>query len=167
MKKSKLKFISNKKVLKIVIAALAASIVFVAGYWLNVVLNGQNDKVLVWAVDDTVKIPDGLEGYLMSESKDDCMGYRGTDSPTGVTLYAVEKSVGDWFAAMSTGCSDMLAGSEFMTVAMKKDGKWTLTQPIRYFNSTPDCEQLQKYSITKDAEPECWDGDREIQDNSL
>jgi hypothetical protein len=147
----------------IVILALG----FVAGFVTNTLTSKENN-VRVWAVDNTVKIPTGLENYLESNSNYDCKSYRGTDTPTGVALYAVEKVVGNNYVKMSYGCSDNLNQDTYI-IAIKQNGKWSLIQPVEYNNGAeaPFCTALEKYHIGKNAEPYCIDQQGKTKSNNI
>ena len=142
---------------------------FALGYLTNNLLNKDSENVKVWAVDDSVVIPSGLESYLEKNSDDDCKQYRGTDTPDGVALYAIQANVDNRYVRMSYGCSDNLI-EEVTIVAVKQDnGDWTLIPPTEYSGSgeNPLCQQLEKYNINKIAEPECEDSKGKIQENSI
>ncbi|MBI2285452.1 hypothetical protein HYU82_01335 [Candidatus Saccharibacteria bacterium] len=158
----------GKKLMKgnLVTAAILFVIGLLIGLGLSAVLNNQNRNIRVWAVDDTVRMPLGLQSYLEKNHDNDCKNYRGTDSPTGVALFAVEKSVGDTYARMSYGCSDNLTPS---IVAVKNNGVWILTQPVEYYGNSdgkPICNTVDKFKISKTAEPQCVDSKGQVQENS-
>jgi hypothetical protein len=132
---------------------LAAAILAAAG---TLVLrnNDKAPRVLVWGIDETVSVPKDLKKDLEISSKDDCKDYRGTDGPDGVTLFAVQKVNND-FAKMSYGCSDTLS-FDVSIVAVKKDGKWELIQPVEYYEfNMPKCAVMDKYGIDRSNESEC------------
>ena len=140
----------------------------VSGFVICKTITDQPKNIRVWAVEDTVKIPTGLQSYLESNHKNDCKSWRGTDTPTGVALFAVEKSVGDQYALMTYGCSDQLNPGTTI-VAAKVNGKWIITQPVEYYSGKdklPSCSQIDKYQISKNAEPKCVDSKGSTKENT-
>ena len=131
-------------------------------------MNTEPKNVEVWAVDTSVKMPVGLKAYLESHDTNDCKSYKGTGTPTGVSLFALEKSVDDKYAKMAYGCSDDLRFNTTI-VAVKQNDKWVLVQPTQYYSGNGDlplCSAISKYSISKDAEPQCVDTKGAIQENA-
>ncbi len=164
MKKAK----SDNKRLKYVLSFVGILVIgFVLGFLVAKTPTHKDNNVKVWTVDKTVKMPKGLEGYLSANSQNDCRGYRGTGSPTGVAIFAIEKSVGDDYARMAYGCSDNLTAPSGI-VAVKENNKWQLIQPVEYYanGEAPLCGQLDKYKISKQAEPKCVNDKGRAQDNN-
>lgn len=126
---------------------------------------------LVWAADNTVKIPKDLRAFLMA--KNDCKAYRGTDSPTGVGLWGVYQVSKSQYAKIAYGCSWNLSS---YVMAVKQKGSWQLIKPTEYFapfkngvdpskGALPFCNVLEQYKIPKDIEPFCVKADGSAQSN--
>lgn len=126
---------------------------------------------LVWAADNTVKVPVSLTDYLLT--KDDCKHYKGSGSPKGLGLWAVYQVSGDTFAKIAYGCSWNLS-SYIMAVKLGKS--WTLLPPTEYFapfnegndprtGALPQCSILEKYKIPKSIESFCINADGSAKNN--
>lgn len=133
----------------------------------------KNQSNLVWAADNTVKIPTGLQKYL--QSQDDCKEYRGTGSPTGIGLWGVYQVSRERFAKISYGCSGSLTN---YIMAVKISNQWQLLPPTEYFapfndatdrgvGAIPHCHMVEKYKIPSDIESFCIKSDGSAQPNNL
>jgi hypothetical protein len=127
----------------------------------HVVLARKQPANVVWAADNTVKIPADLKNFLLHQT--DCKNYRGTSSPQGVGLWGVYQVSKDKFAKISYGCSISLSN---YIMAVKQNGTWQLLQPTEYFSpfantqtagALPLCAQLDKYKIDQTIESFCVD----------
>ncbi|HUP26653.1 MAG TPA: hypothetical protein VM124_03355 [Candidatus Limnocylindrales bacterium] len=128
---------------------------------------------IVWAADNTVKIPKSLRMFL--EKQHGCEHYKGTDSERGVGLWGVYQVSHDKFAKIAYGCSWSLSP---YIMAVKQDDTWQLLQPTDYFapfqggidhrqGALPFCRVVEKYKITKDIESFCINDDNVAIANDL
>ncbi len=128
---------------------------------------------LVWAADNTVKVPGDLTAFL--ESQNSCQHYRGSDSPTGIGLWGVYQVSQKKFAKIAYGCS---WGLDPYIMAVKQNNSWQLLQPADYFapfKESPDgrrgalplCTVVQKYKIPKDIESFCIQVDGSAKSSDL
>jgi len=125
----------------------------------------QHPRNVVWAADKSVTIPADLVKFL--EKRDDCKGYKGTDTPRGVGLWGVYQVSKARFAKISYGCSTDLT---LYIMAVKNQGHWQLLQPTEYFSATgflPKCSQIDRYQIDKSIEPYCIKDDGNARDNAI
>lgn len=131
--------------------------------WVNIITSRRVPQNLVWAADNTVKVPKDLQKFLLKQN--DCRSYKGAGSPTGVGVWGVYQVAQDKFAKISYGCSINL---NLYIMAVKQSGHWALIQPTEYFANVdtlsgngylPKCEVLAKYKITKNVESFCVQAD--------
>lgn len=132
----------------------------------------QHPRNLVWAADKTVKIPSDLMEFL--RTRDDCRGYRGTNSPTGVGLWAVYQVSHERFAKIAYGCSLNL---DLYIVAVKEKNRWVLIPPTDYFaggdadkldtSFLPKCTWVDKYQLDKSFESFCIEADGSARTNEI
>lgn len=160
-----------KKYLPLGITAMAA---FLIGLGVSNIGLKDTPSNIVWAADNTVKVPRDLRDHLSKQN--DCKSYRGTGSPTGVGLWGVYQVHNAKFAKIAYGCSTNLQNYIF---GVKTDNKWKLIQPTEYFSpfegttdsrggAIPFCTMIEKYKIPKAIEPFCVqaDGSAKINEKS-
>lgn len=128
---------------------------------------------LVWAADETIKLPDDLKQFL--ETQDSCNEYRGNGTPAGVGLWGVYQVAQDRFAKIAYGCSWNLSS---YIMAVKQDKQWQLLQPPEYFapfkdgidpnnGALPNCAVIEKYQIPATIESFCINADGMAQANAI
>ncbi len=167
-KKKKLKLSKNqrKQLFAVGIPVLVGLFGLLIGITGTRLLSGRRaPKNLVWAADKTIKIPKDLRTLLLSQ--DQCKGYNGTDTPTGVGLWGVYQVSKASYAKIAYGCSWNLSS---YIMAIKQNGQWQLIKPKDYFSpfqdgvdptkgALPYCAVVDKYKIPKDIEPFCIQAD--------
>lgn len=152
--------------------------IFAIGLALGVTLikfnatNKGTPKNLVWAADNTVKIPASLRKFLVT--RNDCGHYKGNGSPDGVGLWSVYQVSNERFAKIAYGCSWNLTS---YIMAVKQNNGWILVPPKEYFaefkdspgkaGALPNCSQLEKYKINKSIEPFCITTDGTAKTNDI
>lgn len=173
-KKFKLSKKQRKQVSRFGVPVLAGLLGLFLGIIITTFVSGRRAPTnLVWAADNTVKIPRDLRRFL--ETKNDCQAYRGTGTPTGVGLWGVYQTSKDQFAKIAYGCSWSLNS---YVMAVKQKGLWQLLKPTEYFapfkdgvdpskGALPFCAVVEKYKIPKDIEPFCIKPDGTAQANEL
>lgn len=127
-------------------------------------VNNTHPTNIVWAIDDTVRVPDDLKKVLLKT--DDCGGYKGANSPKGIGLWAVVQIEQNAFAKLSYGCSWAINNQ---TIAVKTDNKWKLIKPVEYFSDTvqgvPNCTAVVKYKVPDSLEGFCRNDKGELVKN--
>lgn len=174
LKLKKLKKAQRKKLLSITMPVLAGLFGLAAGIAGTRLLSGRTAPAnVVWAADNTVKVPTDLRRFL--EAQDGCKAYRGTGTPNGVGLWGVYQSFKGQYAKIAYGCSDNLT---YYIFAIKQKGTWQLLRPTEYFapfkdavdpskGALPFCTVIEKYKIPKDIEPFCVKADGSAQANEI
>ncbi len=164
--KLKLSKKDRKKLASIAIPLLAGLFGLVVGASLvSFLSSSRRPSNLVWAADNTVKVPKALRKYLAT--KRDCESYRGTDTPRGVGLWGVYQVSKKQYAKIAYGCSWNLSS---YVMAVKQQGKWQLLEPAEYFapfkdgvdpthGALPHCSVVEKYNIPAELEPFCINAD--------
>jgi hypothetical protein len=145
---------------------------FIFGIVLMILLQSDSaPQNIVWAADDSVKVPGDLRAYL--ESRDDCKEYKGTGTPTGVGLWGVYQVADNRFAKIAYGCS---WGLSSYIMAVKQKTGWELLKPTEYFapfkdginpaqGALPYCAMLEKHKIPSHIESFCITADGTAQSN--
>lgn len=156
----------RKILLRYCIPIVIGCVLFGSGMFVqNVRLQDQQPKNIVWAVDETVKVPKGLRQALLE--LDTCKNYRGADSPSGVGLWGVTQVEQDKFAKITYGCSWQLTS---YIVAVNNGKTWQLLQPTEYFADTaqgvPSCAVVTKYKIPPALEAFCVNEKFELSKNT-
>ncbi len=170
--KPKLSKKNRKRLASTAIPLLAGLFGLIVGIiFISFLSNRQSPSNLIWAADDTVKVPNDLRKYL--SDKKDCASYRGTDTPSGVGLWGVYQVSKKQYAKIAYGCSWNLSS---YILAVKQNGKWELLKPVEYFapfkdgvdptqGALPHCSIVDKYNIPGELEPFCINTDGSAVDN--
>lgn len=135
--------------------------------------NRTSPKNLVWAADNTVKVPKDLAAFLARQ--DGCQHYRGTGSPNGVGLWGVYQVSQSRFAKIAYGCSWSLSP---YVMAVKENNQWRLIPSREYFapfkegidpqqGALPNCSIIEKYNIPKEIESFCISTEGNAKSNEL
>lgn len=137
------------------VPVLAAIALFALGIFTQNILHERAQPTnIVWAIDETVKIPADLRKTLLK--KDECRGYRGGDSPPGVGLWGIVQVEQGKFAKIAHGCSWSVTSQ---VLAVKSKGSWQLVSPLEYFSDTtqgiPTCNAVIKYKVPVSLEGFC------------
>lgn len=173
-KKKKISKKRRQKILSMAIPMLVilASILFGSALTL-ITKNAEKPNNLVWAADNTVKLPADLKRFLLKQNR--CEQYKGKKSLSGVGLWGVYQTSEDKYAKIAYGCSWSLST---YIMAVHHDKTWRLIEPAEYFapfkdgvnagsGALPYCSQLEKYRIPKDIESFCISADGSAKNNEL
>jgi hypothetical protein len=125
---------------------------------------------IVWAIDESVKLPSDLRYTLMRQDR--CQAYRGPGTPKGVGLWGVQQISQGRLAKVVHGCSWNIEG---YLMVVKDNGRWQILEAKDYFasksnasqGSLPRCEILGKYKIDKAIEPFCISSKGQARANTI
>ncbi len=155
----------QKSIKKYGVPAFAALLIFLSGM---IVQNIRQDRSkpsnIVWAIDETVKVPSDLKKMLLQ--RDDCKDYRSAGSPKGVGLWAVVQVEQGSFAKITHGCSWSVNNQ---ALAVKINQKWQLIPALEYFSDTlqgvPSCTAVVKYKVPIGLEGFCLNDSGKLSKN--
>lgn len=140
---------------------VAAGITF--GLILGFFIFGQQTQPgysVVWAHNNSFKIPTGLYSFLLENGEDDCTDYAGTGTGKGTTLTTVHEVVDGRYAWIDIGCESISNQTADFPVVYH-DGNWRIISAARYHvwdddgNSYPDCGVVDEFEISKQFAPQC------------
>lgn len=155
----------QKIIKKFGVPALTAVLVFFGGMFVQTVRQERSRPAnIVWAIDETVKVPADLKKMLLK--RDDCRDYRSAGSPKGVGLWAVVQVEQDSFAKITHGCSWAVSNQ---AIAVKQQQGWLLVPAIEYFSDTlqgvPSCTAVVKYKVPITLEGFCLNDSGKLSKN--
>jgi hypothetical protein len=141
--------------------------------WLikTLIIDAVQPSNLVWAIDETVQVPEDLRYALRDQQT--CKSYRGPGTPNGVGLWGVQQISQNRLAKVVHGCSWSIEG---YVMVVKQAGRWQIIEPSKYFapnknntgqGSLPRCEILEEYKIDKAIEPFCITSKGEARANNI
>lgn len=138
---------NQKSIKKFGVPLALAVLIFFGGMLVQMVRQERSKPAnIVWAIDETVKVPAELKKMLLK--RDDCRDYRSAGSPKGVGLWAVVQVEQGGFAKITHGCSWAVNNQ---ALAVKQQQGWQLVPAVEYFSDTlqgvPSCTAVVKYKV--------------------